>query len=44
MEIVEAPLSQRNTIPIEKGTMINCVHALLVRARKILSPEDSVLR
>ncbi len=41
MEIVEAPLSRPKSIPREKGTMIDCVHDLLVRASKNLSPEES---
>ncbi len=41
MEIVEASLSQPKAISREKGTMIDCVHDLYVRASKNLSPEES---
>ncbi len=41
MEIVEPPLSRPMAIPREKGTMIDCVYDLLVRASKNLSPEES---
>ncbi len=41
MEIVEAPLSRPQATPREKGTMIDCVHELLIRASKNLSPEES---
>ncbi len=41
MEIVEAPLSRSKATPKEKGTMINGVHDLLIRANKNLSSEES---
>ncbi len=41
MDIVEAPLSRPQVIPREKGTMLQCVHDLFVRASKNLSPEES---
>ncbi len=41
MEIIEAPLSRPTAIPREKGTMIDFVHDLLVRANKNLSPNES---
>ncbi len=41
LEIVEDPLSRPKAIPRKKGTMIDCVHDLLVRTSKNLSPEES---
>ncbi len=41
MEIVEAPLAIPKSIPREIGIIINCVHHLLIRASKNLSPEES---
>ncbi len=41
MEIIEAPFSRPTAIPREKGTMIDFVHDLLVRANKNLSPNES---
>ncbi len=41
IEIVEAPLSRPKAIPREKGTMIDCVHDLLVRDSIKLSPKES---
>ncbi len=37
MEIVEAPLARPKAIPWEKGTMIDSVHDLLIKASKNLS-------
>ncbi len=42
MDIVEAPLSRIQVIPREKGTMLQCIHDLFVRAGKNLSHEESV--
>ncbi len=41
MEIAEAPFSRPKAIPRGKGTMIDCVHDLLERASKNLTPEES---
>ncbi len=32
MEIVETPCARPKAIPSEQGTMIDCVHDLLIRA------------
>ncbi len=41
MDIVEDPLSRPRAIHREKGTLINCVQDLLVRASKTLYLEES---
>ncbi len=41
MKIVEAPLARPKAISREKGTMIDCVHDLLIRVSKSLSPEET---